>query len=165
MKTINDTQNFLSLAQAAKRLKISRIAVYKRVKSGSLKAFRVGRSYVVEQGSLTSDMDRSNRFKEIDLAGLHFNKGVALALRQAVWDYNVSPKELFEILQGRKSTFSFNQPKLIARLLTSVGWYTLVDIFGTHYLKEIITDDTLRYVWNDDAKKRLLYAREILNEQ
>jgi len=163
MKTINDTPAFLSLAQVAKRLKISRIAVYKRIKSGSLKAFRVGRSYIVAQGVLVERFEDTPS-QAVDLSDLRFNKDLAAALKKAVWDYNISSKELFDILLGRKATFTFNQSKLLARLLVSVDWYALVDTLGTKRLKTMITDEVLSHVWNQDARKRLIFAREILNE-
>ncbi len=164
MKTINDTSDFLSLAQVAKRLHISRIAVYKRIKSGNLRAFRVGRSYIVPSGFLVSG-SKTPLNEAIDLSRLLLTKDLAAALKRAVWDYNISSKELFEILLGRKTTFTFSQAKLLARLLVSVEWYGLINIFGAKRLKALITDEVLDYVWSADAKKRLLFAREMLNEK
>ncbi len=40
-------KNYYSLAEIGQLLGISRIAVYKRVKSGEIKAIRIGRSYAV----------------------------------------------------------------------------------------------------------------------
>ena len=161
MKTINDTEKFLSLAQAAKRLKISRIAVYKRIKSGRLPALRVGRSYIVQ-----ADILKPNETPvKIKLNGLHLDTRLSEALKQAVWDYKISPHELLAILEGKKTTFSFNQQKLCARLLTSVDWYALVDIFGTRNLRLMLNDDVLRNIWNNDARQRLIYARSVLHAQ
>jgi excisionase family DNA binding protein len=161
MKTINDTDKFLSLAQVAKHLKISRIAVYKRIKSGSLRALRVGRSYIV-QADILKPKEPAER---ISFSGLYPNARLAQALKQAVWDYRVTPHKAWEILRGKKTTFSLNQQKLCARLLTTVDWYTLVDIFGTRNLYLMINDEVLKNIWNDDMKKRLIYARSVLNEQ
>jgi excisionase family DNA binding protein len=38
---------YLSIAQLAKILQISRIAVYKKVKSGKIKAIRIGRNFAI----------------------------------------------------------------------------------------------------------------------
>jgi cysteine synthase A len=43
---------YLSIQEAARRLGVSRIAVYKRVKSGRLPAMRVGRSFVIPRQAL-----------------------------------------------------------------------------------------------------------------
>lgn len=42
-----DEKQFYSVAEAAKKLGVSRIAVFKRIKKGDIKAMRVGRIYVI----------------------------------------------------------------------------------------------------------------------
>ena len=49
---------FISIPQLAKILGISRIAVYKRVKNGRIKAIKIGRSYAIsisQVGKITGD--------------------------------------------------------------------------------------------------------------
>jgi excisionase family DNA binding protein len=43
---------FLSTSQVAKLLGISRIAVFKKIKSGEIKAKKVGRNYIVKRSDL-----------------------------------------------------------------------------------------------------------------
>lgn len=45
-------QNFVSTTEAAKILGISRIAVFKRIKTGQLKAEMVGKRYLIETNQL-----------------------------------------------------------------------------------------------------------------
>jgi excisionase family DNA binding protein len=45
-------KKFLSTTELAKILNISRIAVYKRIKSGKIKAIRVGRNFVIAKKDL-----------------------------------------------------------------------------------------------------------------
>ncbi len=42
-------KEFISIPQLAKILGISRIAVYKRIKKGQIKAVRIGRNFAIEQ--------------------------------------------------------------------------------------------------------------------
>ena len=42
-------QEYLTIPQAAKLLGISRIAVYRKVKKGQIKAQKIGRSYAIPQ--------------------------------------------------------------------------------------------------------------------
>ena len=42
-----EKSKYISIAELARRLGISRIAVYKRVKKGDIKAIKIGRSYAV----------------------------------------------------------------------------------------------------------------------
>lgn len=74
----------LSVAEAADLLNISRIAVHKRIKAGTLSAERIGRSFVIPAeevlgraaGTLT-DRDR----KEIDAAVARVVKEYGTALK------------------------------------------------------------------------------------
>lgn len=47
-----NNNRFLSTTQLAKILGISRIAVYKKIKSGKIKATRAGRNFVIETKDL-----------------------------------------------------------------------------------------------------------------
>lgn len=62
---------FLSTSEAAKLLGISRIAVFKKIKAGEIKARRVGRSYVINRDDLGEIFRKgmsSIRKKELDKA-------------------------------------------------------------------------------------------------
>jgi excisionase family DNA binding protein len=59
-----EKSEYLSLAEVAKILGISRIAVYKKVKKGEIKAIRIGRSFAVPKGYLSSILGRTLREDE-----------------------------------------------------------------------------------------------------
>lgn len=45
-------QELLSTSQVAEMLNISRIAVFKKIKNGKLKAFKIGRNYAIPKSEL-----------------------------------------------------------------------------------------------------------------
>ena len=49
--------NYISVAELAKHLGISRIAVFKRIKAGKIKAIKIGRSYAIPRSYLTNEPD------------------------------------------------------------------------------------------------------------
>jgi len=63
--------DYLSIQELAAILGVSRITVYKRVKSGKIKAIRVGRSFAIPRkcvdGILGKTLDEKGK-KEIDIA-------------------------------------------------------------------------------------------------
>lgn len=64
-------EKYLSLPELAKILGISRIALYKKVKAGKIKAIKIGRSYAVPQEYLASLLGKTlsgEEKKEIDAA-------------------------------------------------------------------------------------------------
>jgi excisionase family DNA binding protein len=44
---IEKRKEFLTVAELARLLNVSRIAVFKKVKSGQIKGFKIGRNYVI----------------------------------------------------------------------------------------------------------------------
>ena len=62
---------FISIQELANMLGISRIAVYKRVKKGQIKAIRIGRSFAIPRKYIDSILGRTlkdEQKKEIDAA-------------------------------------------------------------------------------------------------
>jgi excisionase family DNA binding protein len=62
---------YITIPQLAKILGISRIAVYKNVKKGKIKAMRIGRTYVISKKYVTAILGRDLRKedrREIDKA-------------------------------------------------------------------------------------------------
>lgn len=52
-----EDKRFLSTTQLAKILNISRVAVYKKIKSGQIKAIKVGRNFVIDKKDLGGILD------------------------------------------------------------------------------------------------------------
>ena len=48
-----ENKEFISISQCAKFLGLSRVAVYKRIKKGQIKAIRIGRSFAIPRKYLT----------------------------------------------------------------------------------------------------------------
>lgn len=59
---------FISTSEAAKILGISRVAVFKQIKAGKLKAERVGRNFVIDKVLLIGSIEKPSqkRIEEID---------------------------------------------------------------------------------------------------
>lgn len=57
-------QELMTVSEAAKILGISRVAVFKRIKKGRLKATKVGRNYVISAKDLSSALKRTISYSE-----------------------------------------------------------------------------------------------------
>lgn len=63
--------NFLSTSELAKMLGISRIAVFKKIKKGEIKAIKIGRNFVIDKknlGGILGNALNSAQKTEIDNA-------------------------------------------------------------------------------------------------
>jgi len=54
-----ERSEYISIAQFAKILGISRIAVYQKIKKGQIKAIRIGRSFAIPKKYLTDIMGKT----------------------------------------------------------------------------------------------------------
>ena len=62
-------QNLLSTAEAANLLGISRIAIFKKIKSGEIKAQKIGRNFVIRKEELPDVLNqvlRQDKKREIE---------------------------------------------------------------------------------------------------
>jgi excisionase family DNA binding protein len=57
-------KEFLSTTELAKILGVSRIAVYKRIKQGKIKAIKVGRNFVIETKELRDILEKDLKEKD-----------------------------------------------------------------------------------------------------
>jgi hypothetical protein len=65
--------------------------------------------------------------------------------RQIMWDYNISPAEIEEVLQGQRDLAGhYNKQTIFIKLLESFSWFTIVQLFSPHELRQLLTDDVVR---------------------
>ncbi len=64
---------FLSTLQAAKILGISRVALFNKIKSGEIKAMKVGRNYIIPREEI---MDRPKKGELSEVRKAEIDKGV-----------------------------------------------------------------------------------------
>jgi excisionase family DNA binding protein len=63
--------NYITIPELAKVLGLSRIAIFKRVKKGAIKAVKIGRNYAIPRAYIDSILGKTlgdNDKKEIDMA-------------------------------------------------------------------------------------------------
>ncbi len=87
-------------------------------------------------------------------------------LERIFWDYNIQEKgeSLYDFVLGRKEIEYLDRSEVMARMLMTIGWYNLIDIFGLKDLRDFLTDDVLQRVWVEDLRNNYQYARDILDQ-
>ena len=85
-------------------------------------------------------------------------------IKSIFWDYNVdyTADDIYDFMLGKKEITGFNRYRVIARMLTSMRWYDLVDIFGIKQLYGFLNDDVLTFIWKKSLKSRYKNVRETL---
>lgn len=99
------------------------------------------------------------------MTNLNPKPNVSLApLENLFWDYNYSltGKNLYDFVLGRKEIPFLDPNQVKARMLMTVGWYRLIDIFGLSNLRLLLTDDALKWVWVDELREQYALARQTI---
>ncbi|MBM3257442.1 MAG: helix-turn-helix domain-containing protein [Candidatus Liptonbacteria bacterium] len=78
--------DFLSTIEVSKILKVSRIAVQKKIKKGQIKAMKVGRNYVVPKEEVLKALG--------EVIGEESKKEIDKAIQKAVREYGEAFKKL-----------------------------------------------------------------------
>lgn len=79
-----ENKEFMSTSEVAKILGISRIAVFKKIKSGQIKALKVGRNFVIPRSALSAVLGQTlspEDKREIDVAVKKTVKEYGLTLK------------------------------------------------------------------------------------
>ncbi len=94
-------------------------------------------------------MDSENEIREI--------------LKGVVWDYNIDPYDLYLVALGKKEGLDFlDKEWALRRLLQSLSWYKLLELFGADFLRENLTPDLIRKIWPKGLRERYEIIRGIL---
>ncbi|MCD6423469.1 MAG: excisionase family DNA-binding protein [Elusimicrobia bacterium] len=72
-------KNYITVSQAAKLLGISRVAVFKKIKKGEIKAIRIGRIYAIPESLIENIFHKKISKKE--------KKLIEKAVKRVVRDY------------------------------------------------------------------------------
>ncbi len=81
------------------------------------------------------------------------------------WDYNVdySSAEIYDFIIGKREIAQLNRNQVIARMLVTLRWYDMIDIFGVKRMYGFLTDDVLEFIWKKSIKTRYKNVRETLH--
>lgn len=85
-------------------------------------------------------------------------------LRNLFWDREnpYSDDDVYLFLLGKKNIPGLNQKDMIARMLVTIRWYDLIDIFGIENMLCFLDDDILSRLWKEEMRSRYHYVRETL---
>jgi len=79
-------------------------------------------------------------------------------LKRINWDYNISVKDMFAVINGEKSHAGhWNQDDLLIRMLERLSWYELLDFFAPDVMAQKLSPDLLCRIHNKE--KRAKYER------
>lgn len=90
-------------------------------------------------------------------------EGQEHTLKGLFWDYGFTEQELQDLLHGKiQRVGHLDRTGLYVRLLSSLRWYTILDLVGSDHLIDLLSDSVIARIHSDDLKKKYVTARRIL---
>ena len=84
--------------------------------------------------------------------------------KSIIWDYNVNPDELIEVITGKKEKAGpFDAERLFVRMLERLSWYELVDLLGIKYIKDNLNESAIKKIRFNLLRERYETIRQILS--
>jgi hypothetical protein len=84
-------------------------------------------------------------------------------LKSYFWDYNFTEEELQKLLSGEvQKVGHLDREGLYSRILSSSGWYKIVETIGAENLNEALSENVLKSIKSNELKRKLRIAKRIL---
>lgn len=89
---------------------------------------------------------------------------IQTALRGIIWDYDVDPDELFEVIIGkREKSGPFDAERIFVRMLERLSWYELIELLGLEFIKNHLSKDVIRKIRFKALRGRYETIRKVLS--
>jgi len=86
-----------------------------------------------------------------------------IELKKLFWEYEFREEELQAILKGaKKRAGHLDQTTLFSRMLSSLGWYSILDLVGRERLNDLLSDSVLRKIHSKDLQRKYAAAKRVL---
>lgn len=84
-------------------------------------------------------------------------------MRHVVWDYDVDPYELYEVVVGTRGKVGhFDAERVLLRMLERLSWYDVLDLLGADGLRTRLVPRLIARIRHDDVRERYEYVRRVL---
>lgn len=84
--------------------------------------------------------------------------------KSIIWDYNVDPDELIEVISGKKEKAGpFDAERLLVRMLERLSWYELIDLLGIKYIKDNLNERAIKKIRFNLLRERYETIRKVLS--
>ena len=89
----------------------------------------------------------------------------ASLLANLFWDYDLSPQDCLEVLEGHKQKVGhYTRGTLTKRLLESYPWFVIIEILSLGTIKNLLTDEVINSLRSPNLRERYEYISKRLSK-
>ncbi len=90
-------------------------------------------------------------------------KKIKLIMRKIIWDYDIDPYDLYDVVCGRKKKIGqFDATRVFVRMLEILSWYELIGVLGLEFIKSRLTKDVISQMRFNEQRDRYEFIRKLL---
>ena len=84
-------------------------------------------------------------------------------MRSLMWDYNISPEDCLDVLEGtREKAGHYTEATLFCKLLESYRWFTILKIIQPERVLDLLTDNVIHSLRFKSLSERYAFIRKEL---
>lgn len=86
-------------------------------------------------------------------------------LHRLMWDYNITPEECLEVLEGtRAKAGHYTDETLFRKLIESYPWFTILKLLSRERILQLMSDQTIQSIRNKSLISRYEFIRTRLQK-
>jgi len=87
-----------------------------------------------------------------------------MKLTELFWDYKFREVELQALLKGKIERIGhLDRNQLYLRILTTLGWYQIMNILPKSQLKEALSEQVIEKIRYKDLREKYYFAKRLLS--
>ena len=87
-------------------------------------------------------------------------------MKHAVWDYDVDPFELYEVVLGTRDKIGyFDAERVFLRMIERLSWYDLLDLLDLNGIRTRLTTRVIGLLRQRDQRERYEHIRRVLSDE
>jgi hypothetical protein len=100
------------------------------------------------------------------MTAIHDQEHIRRIMKHVVWDYDVDPYELHEVVLGKRQKVGhFDRKRVFLRMLERLSWYDLLDLLTVDLLRDLLTPETIAGIRRRDVRERYGHIRRVLQDK
>ena len=86
-------------------------------------------------------------------------------LKQILWDYNISAKDIDAVLRGEKETAGhYNRDMLFQKIIESYSWFTIIQLFTPNDVKFLLNNQVINKLRSPSLRQKYEFVQKRLQQ-
>ena len=86
-------------------------------------------------------------------------------IKQILWDYNIRPEDVEEVLSGKKKLAGhYTREMIFQKIIETYPWFTIIQIISPNEIQLLLTDQLIRKLRSPSLRKKYEFVQKRLHQ-